>query len=631
MQKTKLRKNYSANFILFKAIMDGTIKSKFFIIITSIFLPLVLILSIIFVVLYKNDSVDLNWVTFPLLAGGVLLTYCSVVNIWFIAGKIISDKKNGVMNTEISSGISRANIVWSRILVSLIISVIPLLVGILLFLIPVLFSNNLAVKTYGINASIGLLVVVVYNFVFIGLGLFCALSKSTVIVGAIGSALLIITGLSPLWSVASQNSGSTISNEHLNQVKLSKKINESKYNLINETLPQQLELVFSRNVTLNDDENWKNQLERDISLNYVNFSSGLSYFNIKNNSWYSVNDDGSVKKNSSDLNNLKVTIYYQILDKAYEITQKIIKENQNDFNNKDQIWENSEFRFFNQNPLIHGKFGINYLIQKLLKEDWNNLTQQNDNAIAMKWLLNEMKDYADAAFGLNSNDFNTMNLILPKDNKGFRYNQENQNFNQWLKADDFKNITPGFRTFSETLTLIASASKKYNNSYFQNIKPIASNSEINGALNKNKLLVYLVPFNTYTSTALSAYTKNDYYFTVKDANSIAIPLENYTIEQTKQEIHKRIYLITIPPSNDHPGGTIQMEFNNDQEAIKFKEENPGVEIKFLEDKMEFKYASSSAMHLQISFNPWLGMFVYWLISLVLIGLAGWFFYRRLII
>lgn len=238
--ENKVKNNKTFNFLnilnnmpIFQKTFFKMLKSKAFIIVTCLFTACFLLTSIILVASSKQENFKENslvfWTPFC-----ILLSYVAYYEIHSISSTFNSELKDGVINLEIRSGISKNKIFFERFLANKLIIFTYLILMITLYVIIGAFSNNFYLKTSILAITPGYFSLLLIDlFIFGILTLFITLSSSA-LSGAIGSIItifLIFSTLLNFISVGFYNPSFLSNNMQTNDSKFSSKEQNYKYEL----------------------------------------------------------------------------------------------------------------------------------------------------------------------------------------------------------------------------------------------------------------------------------------------------------------------------------------------------------------------------------------------------------------
>ncbi|WP_027063428.1 ABC transporter permease [Mesoplasma seiffertii] len=212
MQKQVNNFETTINFPIFKRIVKSFLTSKTWIIMTTLCFVAILMINIgsAFVFVKAANPSKTAAVFLPI---AIMVFYLAYFEIHYISSSFAKEMRNGVMNLEIRSGISKSRLFYERLLANKAFSLIAIVIFILLFFLIHIISPYESSKLIAIKSTAGLFFVLLFDMFLTSVLLLIVTLKSSVLMGVFGTVLFSFVAISPIMgSVATLINGKNISN-----------------------------------------------------------------------------------------------------------------------------------------------------------------------------------------------------------------------------------------------------------------------------------------------------------------------------------------------------------------------------------------------------------------------------------
>ncbi|WP_338983399.1 ATP-binding cassette domain-containing protein [Spiroplasma endosymbiont of Othius punctulatus] len=191
----------SVSFIKGMSIFQRSVKkiivSKSFIITTSIFAFVYLLATSIFAFASSSGSYGDIWNTFATwVPFSILVIYVSFFEVYSISGLFNNEIKDGVIQLEIRSGISKPRIFLERVLANKVIVFSYLSVATIFYVIISAITPNTYTSASMMNVSVGMMFIFIIDILLSGILLLFANTSSSALSGSLGSIFGMLISIS---------------------------------------------------------------------------------------------------------------------------------------------------------------------------------------------------------------------------------------------------------------------------------------------------------------------------------------------------------------------------------------------------------------------------------------------------
>ncbi|AUF83265.1 ABC transporter permease [Mesoplasma syrphidae] len=249
----------STKFPIFKRLTFGFLKSKTWIIMTTLCFLAILMINIgsAFIFVKEGNPSKTAAVFIPI---AIMIFYLTYFEIHSISSSFAKEIRNGVMNLEIRSGISKSKLFYERILVNKMFSLSAIGIFIFLFFLIHIVSPYEASKLIALKSTAGLFFVLLFDMFLTAILLLLVTMRSSILMGVFGTILFCLTAITPIMgSVSTLTNKSNIQN--LSEISL-------KYNLISRV--NELSYKYGKNSKIEemlvDISKFENSIEKYIDI-----------------------------------------------------------------------------------------------------------------------------------------------------------------------------------------------------------------------------------------------------------------------------------------------------------------------------------------------------------------------------
>lgn len=185
-----------------KRVLSKTVKSKFVIILISLILIFNIAINTTYSFVSKGDAINSYPIWVYAFNYMFIMIFVCLFQMWYISKFHSNDFNEGVLSLEKRNGYSNKSILIQRLLTNILLSTIFIIVYDLIMFFILLTTNGTFLYGMSVNLFIGMFIAVFVNL-FVYFFILCVSKNSNLIVGIVGSLLMVLTAGNWMWTMAS--------------------------------------------------------------------------------------------------------------------------------------------------------------------------------------------------------------------------------------------------------------------------------------------------------------------------------------------------------------------------------------------------------------------------------------------
>ncbi|QHX37084.1 hypothetical protein [Spiroplasma sp. BIUS-1] len=361
-----------------KRIFFKTLKSPYFITLTSIFIILILFLNIIFSVIVKKTEVISNHrILYTYTATSLLLLFVVIYEVWFYNLFYLKDKVDGYYNLELRAEYSSKEIFFSRLIINKLMLISFLVIINIINVITISWVENQKFNLNVVNILIFSLIILIVDLFISSIFGLISQFKSNVLMGVVAGIFSLALPLNFIPEIVTNMDNNYIYNSEFAEENI-------KY-----YSGYRLRELSKKNTYVESLLESYNEIDEGVTITEYKIDwirEGFLYY-------------GPTRGTVSFTDGFKNNEIYKLLDEAKKLTdfhKDDTFSEENDYGK--EIWTNSYFSAKKEkNSILEGKYNFNTLINKMILSNKNN-----DKGKDKIEFLNFIKIYANNIYSLKS-------------------------------------------------------------------------------------------------------------------------------------------------------------------------------------------------------------------------------------